>query len=153
MSMKAIINAAKTIIEAEITASSSALGTIKTVYKGGGFPPQGVSPSLCLGAESEPREHKRAAGTAPIGFGEQYKWFILIIVTTGNLETSFDNACDIWEELKPIVDANYRWSDTVEDTNYNGDIDYGANIIGDRSGLTYNILVPLVSNVRWGAER
>jgi hypothetical protein len=153
MDMLSIIEAAQTIIDAAIGASSTSLGTVLKTYKGS-FPPQAISPSICIGADTEAREHKRAAGTAPIAFGEQYRWFILIIVTTGNLETSFENACGIWKELKPIVDQNYLWDDTVDDTNYNGDIAYGeGEVIGDRSGLTYNILVPLVSNIRWGETR
>ena len=153
MGMKDITSAAKTIIEAEIASSVGALATVKKVFQGGGFPPQAISPSICIGADVEERQHKRAAGTDPASFGEQYKWFICIIVTAGDLEESYENACDIWEELKPIVDENYQWNNLVHDTNYNGSIEYGAGVmIGDRSGLTYNIVVPLVSNIRWGAE-
>ncbi len=154
MGMKAIINAADTIIQAAITASTGALNDVGTnVYKGGDAPPpQAVLPSILIIANSENRQHKRAAGTAPAGFGEQYKWSIAIVSTTGNLTTSFEQTCDIWEELKPIVDTNYTWDGVVQDTNYDGEIEYGSPIIGDRGGLTFVILVHLISNIRWGSE-
>ena len=153
MGMKAITDAAKIIVQAAVDASTGELANVGTnLFSGGGFPPQAVSPSIMIFADREVRQHKRAAGTDPEGFGEQYKWNIAVHVTTGVLDTSYENACDIWEEVKVVIDENYTWDSTVHDTNYDGEIEYGSPLIGDRSGLTYVILCHLVSNIRWGSE-
>lgn len=151
MSMRSIIDAAETLLTTWIAESSSDLKDIgNNLHKGGGIPPLARFPCIVLGADTESREHRRAAGTVSVAFGEKYKWFIAIVHMTGDLAESFEKVCDIWEELKIKVDDNYTWSSTCDDTNYDGDIVYGSPEFGDESKLTYAILVSLVSNVRWG---
>ena len=150
-----IINAAENVIQTEIYASNGDLGDVLTIYKGGGIAPRPIPkfPLIIIGADNEERQHRRAAGTAEVGFGEHYRWFIAISHSTGNLFDSFEKVCNIWEELKPIIDDNYTWQTNVHDTNYDGAIEYGAvnPFTGiDESQLTYTILVRLISNVRWG---
>ena len=158
MGMLALLSAAETIIQAEIDASATDLGDVEIIYKGGASPPRPFPkyPLIIIGADSEERQHRRAARVdglpAPSGFGERYRWFIAISHSTGYLTESFEKVCNIWEELKTIIDDNFTWNGTVHDTDHNGTIEYGAiNPFGiDESKLTYTILVKLISNVRWG---
>ncbi len=158
MAMLDIIDAAETVIQAAINASSTHLGDVEKILKGGAVPPrpQNYYPLIIIGAQAEEREHKRAAraggNPSPTGFGERYRWFIAITQTLDNLTDSFEKVCNIWEELKTTVDNNYTWSATVDDTNYDGPIQYGAvnPFTGEERSLTYTILVNLISNVRWG---
>lgn len=151
-SMKDLINNANTIIQASIDASSDSLGDIVKIHKGGGFPPKAVFPVIVLGADREKRQHKTAAQTKPRSFGTALEWFIAVVTSTGDLEESFETAVDIWDELIPIIDTNHTWNDLVHDTNYRGDIEFGAPDFGDRSFLTYAIMCPLVSNVYFGGN-
>lgn len=160
MSMLSLLNAAETIIQAAIDASVTHLGDVKSIYKCGAAPPRPFPkfPLIIVGADNEERQHRRAARVnglpAASGFGERYRWFLAISHSTGNLTESFEKACNIWEELKTIVDNNFTWDGTVHDTSYDGAIEYGAiNPFGvDESKLTYTILVKLISNVRWGGS-
>lgn len=158
MGMMAIIDAAENVIQEAIYASNADLGDVETIIKGGASPPRPSTnyPLIIIGAQQEEREHRRAARVdslpAETGFGERYRWFIVVSHYSGDLTDSYEKACKIWEELKPIVDNNYTWQANVDDTNYDGPIEYGAiNPFGiEDNGLTYSILVKLISNIRWG---
>jgi len=132
---------------------------VLTVYAGAApLRPLPKYPLIIIGANNEEKQHRRAAkvgsNPAQVGFGKRYNWYIVVSHSTGNLTESFEKACNIWEELEIVVDNNYTWSATVQDTNYEGSITYGAlNPVGvEESKLTYSILVNLISNVRWGGE-
>lgn len=161
MGMLSLLNAAEAIIQAKIDDSSTDLGDIKVIHKGGAISPRPFPefPLIIIGADKEDRQHKRAARVSglplPSGFGERYRWFIAVCHSTGDLTESFEKVCNIWEELKPTVDDNFTWGSSVHDTDYDGSIEYGAiNPFGvEESKLTYTILIKLVSFVGWGGER
>jgi len=151
-SFKTIFASVESIIQAKIDASSGALGDVKKIHVGGGYPPLANCPVIVLGADRMRKEHKRASGdvSLEIAYGVQFDWFIAIVSITGDLETSFNQSDDILTELFPTIDENYSWGGLVDDTNYDGDIEFGSNIFGDPSLLNFNIVVPLTSNYRWG---